>query len=77
MADLSFHSEQEDSSERNAYDSLTSHTTTSSSASADIQSAETNTNIPIALLKVNSVLLCSTKKTLVRYPMRYLQKLQV
>ena len=46
MADLSFHSEQEDSSERNAYDSLTSHTTTSSSASADIQSAETNTNIP-------------------------------
>ena len=46
MADLSFHSEQEDSSEENAYDSLTSHTTASSSISADIQSAETNTNIP-------------------------------
>ena len=30
----------------NAYDSLTSHTTASSSPSADIQSAETNTNIP-------------------------------
>ena len=46
MADLSFHSEQEDSNEENAYDSLTSHTTASSSTSADIQSAETNTNIP-------------------------------
>ena len=46
MADLSFHSEQENSSEENAFDSLTSHTTASSSTSADIQSAETNTNIP-------------------------------
>ena len=45
MADLSFHSEQ-DSNEENAYDSLTSHTTASSSTPADIQSAETNTNIP-------------------------------
>ena len=46
IADLSLHSEQEDSSEENAYDSLTSHTTASSSTSADIQSVETNTNIP-------------------------------
>ena len=46
MADLSFHSEQEDSSEENAFDSLTSHTTASSSTSADIQCVETNTNIP-------------------------------
>ena len=46
MADLSFHSGQEDSSEENAYDSLTSHTTASSSTSADVQSVETNTNIP-------------------------------
>ena len=46
MTDLSFHSVEEDSNEENAYDSLTSHTTTSSSTSADIQSAETNTPIP-------------------------------
>ena len=41
IADLSFQSEQEDSSEENAYDSLTSHTTASSSTSVDVQSAET------------------------------------
>ena len=46
ITDLSFHSEEEDSSEENAYDSLTSHTTVSSFTSADIQSAETSTNIP-------------------------------
>ena len=46
ITDLSFHSEEEDSSEENAYDSLTSHTTVSRSTSADIQSAETSTNIP-------------------------------
>ena len=46
MTDLSFHSVEEDSNEENVYDSLTSHTTVSSSTSADIQSAETNTPIP-------------------------------
>ena len=46
ITDLSFHSEEEDSNEENVYDSLTSHTTVSSSTSADIQSAETSTNIP-------------------------------
>ena len=46
ITDLSFHSVEEDSNEENAYDSLTSHTTVSSSTSADIQSAETSTNIP-------------------------------
>ena len=40
MTDLSFHSLDGDSSEENAYDSLTSHTTTSSFTSADSQSAE-------------------------------------
>ena len=39
-------SEEEDSNGENAYDSLTSHTTASSSTSADIMSAETSTNIP-------------------------------
>ena len=45
ITDLSFHSVEEDSNEENAYDSLTSHTTVSSSTSADIQSAETSINI--------------------------------
>ena len=40
MTDLSFHSLDGDSSEENAYDSLTSHTTASSFTSADSQSAE-------------------------------------
>ena len=39
-------SEGEDSHEENAYDSLTSHTTASSSTSADIQPAEASTNVP-------------------------------
>ena len=42
IADLSFHSLDGDSNEENAYDSLTSHTTVSSSTSADLQSTETN-----------------------------------
>ena len=46
ITDHSFQLEEEDSSEETAYDSLTSHTTASSSTSADIQSAETSTNIP-------------------------------
>ena len=46
MTDLSFHSVHGDSNEENAYDSLTSHTTVSSSTSPDIQSTETNTHIP-------------------------------
>ena len=39
-------SEEEDSNGENAYDSITSHTTASSSTSADIMSAEPSTNIP-------------------------------
>ena len=39
-------SDEEDSNGENAYDSLTSHTTASSSTSADIMSAETSNNIP-------------------------------
>ena len=39
-------SEEEDSNGQNAYDSLTSHTTASSSTSADIMSAEISNNIP-------------------------------
>ena len=39
-------SEEEDSNGENVYDSLTSHTTASSSTSADITSAEASTNIP-------------------------------
>ena len=46
IADLSFHSLDGDSNEENAYDSLTSHTTVSSSTSADLQSTETNSPIP-------------------------------
>ena len=46
MAVLSFHSLDGDSNEENAYDSLTSHTTVSSSTSADFQSTETNSPIP-------------------------------
>ena len=38
-------SEEEDSNGDNAYDPLTSHTTASSSTSADIMSAETSNNI--------------------------------
>ena len=41
ITDHSFQLEEEDSSEETAYNSLTSHTTASSSTSADIQSAET------------------------------------
>ena len=46
MAELSFHSLDGDSNEENAYDSLTSHTTVSSSTSAGLQSTETNSPIP-------------------------------
>ena len=45
MTDLSFHSLDGDSNEENANDSLTSHTTVSSSTSADFQSTETNSPI--------------------------------
>ena len=45
MADLSFHLLDGDSNEENANDSLTSHTTVSSSTSADFQSTETNSLI--------------------------------
>ena len=46
VADLSFHSLDGGSSEENAYDSLSSHTTASSSTSAELQSTETNSPIP-------------------------------
>ena len=46
VADLSFHSLDGGSNEENAYDSLSSHTTASSSASADFQSTETNSPVP-------------------------------
>ena len=39
-------SEEEDSNGENVFDSLTSHTTASSSTSADIMSAEASSNIP-------------------------------
>ena len=45
VTDLSFHSLDGDSNEENAYDSITSHTTVSSSTSADFQSTETNSPI--------------------------------
>ena len=45
MADLSFHSLDGDSNEENAYDSLSSHTTVSSSTSAEFQSTEANSPI--------------------------------
>ena len=51
MADLSFHSLDGDSNEENAYDSLTSHTTVSSSTSADFQSTETDSPIPDSITK--------------------------
>ena len=44
--DLSFHSLDGNSNGENAYDSLTSHTTVSSSTSADFQSTEANSPIP-------------------------------
>ena len=62
---------EEDSNGENAFDSLTSHTTASSSISADMLSAEASSNIPTALLRVNSVLLCLIGKTLVRHPVMY------
>ena len=46
VADPSFHSLDGGSNEENAYDSLSSHTTASSSTSADFQSTETNPPIP-------------------------------
>ena len=46
VADLSFHSLDGGSNEDNAYDSLSSHTTASSSTSADFQSTETNSPVP-------------------------------
>ena len=46
MADLSFHSLDGGSNEENAYDSLSSHTTASSSTSVDFQSTETNSPVP-------------------------------
>ena len=46
VADLSFHSLDGGSSEGNAYDSLSSHTTASSSTSAEFQSTETNSPVP-------------------------------
>ena len=46
VTDLSFHSLDGGSNEENAYDSLSSHTTASSSTSADFQSTETNSPVP-------------------------------
>ena len=46
VADLSFHSMDGDSNEENAYDSLSSHTTASSSTSAEFQSTETKSPVP-------------------------------
>ena len=46
VADLSFHSLDGDSNEENAYDFPTSHTTASSSTSADFKSTETNSPVP-------------------------------
>ena len=46
VADLSFHSMDGGSNEENAYDSLSSHTTASSSTSAEFQSTETKSPIP-------------------------------
>ena len=46
VTELSFHSLDGGSTEENAYDSLSSHTTASSSTSADLQSAETNSPVP-------------------------------
>ena len=46
VADLSFHSLDGGSNEENAYDSLSSHTTASSSTSADPQSTETKSPVP-------------------------------
>ena len=51
IADLSFHLMDEDSNEENAYDSLTSHTTVSSSTSADCQSTEANSPISDSITK--------------------------
>ena len=45
MTDLSLHSLEGDSNEEDNYDSLTSHTTASSSTSADFQSTESNSPI--------------------------------
>ena len=46
VTELSFHSLDGGSNEQNAYDSLSSHTTASSSTSADFQSTETNSPVP-------------------------------
>ena len=46
VADLSFHSLDGGSNEENAYDSLSSHTTASSSTSTGFQSTETNSPVP-------------------------------
>ena len=46
MADLSFHSLDGGSNEENAYDSLSSHTTASSSTSVDPQLTETKSPVP-------------------------------
>ena len=46
MADLSFHILEGGSNEENAYDSLSSHTTASSSTSADSQLTETKSPVP-------------------------------
>ena len=46
VADLSFHSLDGGSNEENAYDSLSSHTTASSSTSADPQSTEAKSPVP-------------------------------
>ena len=46
VADLSFHSMDGGSSEENAYDSLSSHTTASSLTSAELQSTETKSPVP-------------------------------
>ena len=77
MADLSFHSLDGGSNEENGYDSLSSHTTASSSTSADFQSTETNSPVPDSITEANLVQLCLTKKILVKHLLRYSQKLQI
>ena len=70
-------SEEEDSNGENAYDSLTSTLLPVVLLLLIYSQQRPVPILHIALLKVNSVLLCHIKKTLVRCPVRYLQKLQL
>ena len=61
----------EDSNGENAFDSLTSHTTTSSSISADMLSAEASSNIPHSMTESQFSAVMPIWKTLVRHPVMY------